>query len=256
MGRGRQVLRLICVVCLLLAGLVLGQTYFGSRHAPPPATAAPAEATGAERMTDVEPPGPRSVEHVPEDRGSEDSSRIGLALASVGDQLVELWERVLTEELAEPTASSGDGLLAEVALWGGTARLRTTYDMVDLDSLRERIASRDAEPVEKMLGLSGELSIADVGSIRVGYRVRPELDERYVRVADAEVEYRLGNRTTVAADVMWGIGTDFDHAAGLNVQYQLAPHTSLQAGYHLLNFGDLEGKKEQHSAGASLQLRF
>lgn len=264
MRRVRLALRVLCVVCLLVTGILFGQAYFGSSSGQVPPMAAAAREKGLEKShvgvegstTGVEGARERIAEKATESSSMAPPDRLGLALASVGDQLVQLWEQVVHEELSGDP-SGAEAVLAEVALWGGAARVRTTYEMVDLDRLKERIATRDTEPEERILGLSGELTIADVGSVRVGYRMRPGAEhDGSVGVADAEVEYRLGKRATVAADMMWSVGAEFNRAAGLNLAYEIAPNTSLKAGYHLLNFGDAARREEQHSAAASLQLRF
>lgn len=278
MRRVRIVLRVVCVLCLLGVGFVLGQAALvGARTAPLPVTASPVAATpvpeGGEAAGGGHPvresgeseagvpgsAGPDVPQHgvVPQCGGDGEPSRLGLALATVGNRLVEIWRQVMEEGLADPDIGGGEGVLSDVELWGGAARLRTTYEMVDLDRLQERMAGRLQQTGERLVGLSGELNVGEVGSVRIGYRLGLEgEDTGYVRVADAEVEYRLGKRASVAADVIWGVGTDFDHSAGLDVTYEIAPNTSLQARYRLLDFGDGQRGVEQHSAEARLQLRF
>lgn len=270
MRRIRTVLCVVCLLCLLGGGLMLGQAALGpGRRSPLPVAAAPArESSGVLGAAGAVPEsgGVPAVEagdfsggqkgEEPERRHGE-PSRIGWALATVGDQLVEIWRHVMEEGWADPGAGGEDGVLSEVELWGGAARLRTTYEMVDLDRLQERIADRPEASGEKLIGLSGELDVGDVGSVRIGYRLGPDAgDAGYVQVTDAQVAYRLGRRARVAAGVTWGAGTQFDHSAGVNVTYEIAPNTSLQAGYRLLSFGDGQRRGEQHNAAARLQLRF
>lgn len=181
-----------------------------------------------------------------------------LAIEAVAEQLLALWADVTADAVAVDQEARESAVLAEIPLWDDAARLRATYELVDLDRLQERVAARRGEHTT-YVGVSGELQLRDAVALKIGYTLRPAAEGntgRLVGAADAAMEYRLGDRMTVGADVVWGFGASSEHAAGVNVSYALAPGASLRADYRLLSFDASDRASAQHSAEAGVQLRF
>lgn len=277
MRRGVLGIVVASVICLAWAGLVWGRADGGAPRADSlvPSVASQVDVPGrvvgetalgkidgrGDLRESASAVGEMLVDASAETNGPDQSNAGGsirLAVETLSDQLLEIWQRMSAPEVEAERDVTDPGLLKELPLWGDTARVRATYEMIDLDQLRERVAGRNEERAT-YVGVSGELEFRDVASVKIGYALRPgsgEEADRLVGVADAQVAYRVGERATVEADVEWGVGARSEHAAGLNVSYMLAPDASLTAGYHLLSFDDATGGTSHHSAAAGVKLRF
>lgn len=161
-------------------------------------------------------------------------------------------------------------------------QMRTTlgYSFVDIDRLRELSsgsvvrgeASCTGEDCLQVSGrggadspglprfhVAGVAPLGDAVSVRIGYELRTAdaLASSLESVVGAGLEYRLGERANVIADVRWtrrsGMGQG---EAGVGFGYRLGDSTTLIATYSLVSFESARDALESGLGEAELEVRF
>lgn len=171
-------------------------------------------------------------------------------------------------ETSVPTAR----LQASLPLPGDRGEIEAGYSVVDIDRLREiskaetgtdgrRPSGRRAadEDGRSRFHVTGVAPLGDAVSIRVGYELRAadETTSSLEGVVGAGLEYRLGERGNVTADLRWSPEAETGpREAGVGFGYRLGENTSLIATYSMITF---ESAKDALTSGlgeAELEVRF